>query len=135
MNALKRLAGMLVQEERAIPVVRLSWFNRYFLEPSVAQAPLPLHSFLPNCFLLPPPLPLQEFSPLQACFSISFLSVSSAKFPASAENVGLDTPCEGAAFNRAIVPPSRPAKAAVSTREFLLIFMWINLLLSCRFQP
>src|SRR5271154_4549486 len=119
---------MLVQEEWAVPVAPRSRFKPYFLEPSVAQAPLPLHSFLPRSFLSPPPLPLQEFSPLQACFSISFLSVSSAKFPASAENVGLETPCEGAAFNRAIVPPSKPANAAASTREFLLIFMWISLL-------
>src|ERR1700677_2139468 len=31
MNALKRLAGMLVQEERAIPLARPSWFKSLFL--------------------------------------------------------------------------------------------------------
>ena len=46
-------------------------------EPSVAQPPLPLQEFLPLQPLsldLQPPLPLQEFWPLQACFSFTFLS-------------------------------------------------------------
>ena len=34
-----------------------------------------------------------------------------------------DEPVAGAAFTRAIVPPSKPVKAAASTREFLLIFI------------
>ncbi len=45
----------------------------YFLLPSVAQPPRPLHSLWPlHAFfsVLQPPLPLQEFCPLQACFSI-----------------------------------------------------------------
>ena len=37
------------------------------LEPSVAQAPLPLQLFLPACFASPPPWPLQSFLPLQEC--------------------------------------------------------------------
>jgi len=44
------------------------------LDPSVAQPPLPLQSFLPLQPLsldLQPPLPLQEFWPLQACFSFT----------------------------------------------------------------
>src|SRR5580700_8631923 len=89
------------------------------LEPSVAQAPCPLQEFLPNSFLDPPPLPLHEFNPLQACFSISFLSALSAAC-SMAEG---DEPFAGAAFRRAIVPPSKPVKAAASTREFLLIFI------------
>src|SRR3984957_9651918 len=89
------------------------------LEPSVAQAPLPLQEFLPHSFLDPPPLPLHEFRPLQACFSISFLS-------AACSTVESDEPDAGAAFTRAIVPPSKPVKAAVSTREFLLIFICIS---------
>src|SRR5260370_28217842 len=47
------------------------------LEPSVLQPPLPLQEFLPLQPLSPalqPPLPLQEFWPLQACFSLTFLS-------------------------------------------------------------
>ena len=46
-------------------------------EPSVAQPPLPLQEFLPLQPLsldLHPPLPLQEFWPLQACFSFTLLS-------------------------------------------------------------
>src|SRR5271163_2000933 len=89
------------------------------LEPSVAQAPFPLQEFLPNSFLDPPPLPLHEFNPLQACFSISFLSELSAAC-STAEG---EEPVAGAAFKRAIVPPSKPVKAAASTREFLLIFI------------
>src|SRR5579862_4432408 len=89
------------------------------LEPSVAQAPCPLQEFLPHSFLDPPPLPLHEFRPLQACFSTSFLSELSAAC-STAES---DEPDAGAAFTRAIVPPSKPVKAAVSTREFLVIFI------------
>src|SRR5579859_663568 len=96
-----------------------------FLEPSVAQAPCPLQEFLPNSSLDPPPLPLQEFKPLQACFSIFFLSSElSANSPAECDE--LDA---GAALKRAMVPPSKPVKAAASTREFLLIFMLLFLLL------
>ena len=35
----------------------------------------------------------------------------------------MELPDAGAAFKRAIVPPSKPVKAAVSAREFLRIFM------------
>ena len=44
------------------------------LEPSVAQPPLPLQEFLPLqplSLALQPPLPLHEFWPLQACFSFT----------------------------------------------------------------
>src|ERR1700733_4695261 len=89
------------------------------LEPSVAQAPFPLQEFLPNSFFDPPPLPLHEFNPLQACFSISFLSELSAAC-STAEG---EERVAGDAFLRAIEPPSKTAKAAASTREFLLIFI------------
>src|SRR5579863_9935789 len=90
-----------------------------FLEPSVAQAPRPLQEFLPHSSLDPPPLPLQELSPLQACFSTLGLdSALSACSPAES-----DEPEAGAAFKRATVPPSKPVKAAASTREFLRIFI------------
>src|ERR1035441_8190315 len=49
-------------------------YDFFFIEPSVAQPPLPLQEFLalhPLSLLLQPPLPLQEFLPLQACFSTS----------------------------------------------------------------
>jgi len=45
-------------------------------EPSVAQPPLPLQEFLPLQPLSPdlqPPLPLQEFWPLQACLFLHLL--------------------------------------------------------------
>ena len=66
---------------RPSPSERSSTELRYFslgiLEPSVAQPPLPLQEFLPLQPLSPdlqPPLPLQEFWPLQACFSFAALS-------------------------------------------------------------
>src|SRR5258707_90353 len=99
----------------------------YFLEPSVAQPPLPLQEFLPLQPLsldLHPPLPLQEFLPSQACFSfLSALEVVEI-FPASA--VGLELSEAGTAFNRTIVPPSKPVKAAVSIREFLRVVMLLS---------
>src|SRR2546421_12922050 len=61
---------------RATEVLSPGRGGDYFLEPSVAQPPLPLQEFLPLQPLSPvlqPPLPLQEFSPLQACFSLTAL--------------------------------------------------------------
>src|SRR5439155_9612824 len=63
---------------------RLSINRSYFgdsdgLLPSVAQPPLPLQEFLPLQLLsavLQPPLPLHEFMPLQACLSVASLSLS-----------------------------------------------------------
>jgi hypothetical protein len=86
-----------------------------------------LHEFLPLQPLsleLQPPLPLQEFRPLQACFS----TLSAAACPAMglmAELAEL-SPAPGAFATvaaRATVPPSRPVKAAVSTRELFEIFI------------
>src|SRR5579871_5329443 len=95
------------------------------LDPSVAQPPLPLQEFLPLQPLsldLQPPLPLQEFWPWQACFSFSALVAVESR-PAREDVVGLELSANEAAFKRAIVPPSKPVKAAVSTRECLRIFM------------
>jgi hypothetical protein len=50
------------------------------LLPSVAQPPLPLQEFLPLQLLSPllqPPLPLHEFFPLQECFSVFGFFISS----------------------------------------------------------
>src|SRR5271155_6287204 len=89
------------------------------LEPSVAQAPFPLQEFLPNSFLDPPPLPLHEFNPLQACFSISFLSELSAACSTAESKTRVPAPPSP----RPLCPPAKPVKAAASTREFLLIFI------------
>src|ERR1700726_1799850 len=96
------------------------------LEPSVAQPPLPLQEFLPLqplSLALQPPLPLQELRPLQACFS----TLSSAAWPAMGLMAGLPEDANVAA--RATVPPRRPVKAAVSTRELLEIFMTLPVLI------
>src|SRR5580692_8568839 len=87
------------------------------LLPSVAQPPLPLQEFLPLqplSLALQPPLPLQEFWPLQACFSFTFLGalVSSC---AAAEAFA-----PGARFEAlivALVPARRPARAAPVSRN------------------
>src|SRR5260370_41692916 len=95
------------------------------LLPSVAQPPFPLQEFFPLqplSLVLQPPLPLQEFWPLQACFS--FLASDAVdSFPASPDIAGLEPSDAGAAFIRAIVPLSKPLKAAVSTSECLRIAM------------
>ncbi len=101
----------------------------YFLEPSVAQPPLPLQEFLPLQPLsldLQPPLPLQEFKPLQACFStgVSAAWPAIGLMPELAEvSSAPDLLVVGIEAARAIVPPNRPVKAAVSTRELFEIFM------------
>src|SRR5580700_7533885 len=99
------------------------------MEPSVAQPPLPLQEFLPlqpASLVLQPPLPLQEFCPLQACFSFAAKGVPE-DCPASAlpaESLWPADPEETVlAFRRVIVPPSRPVNAAVSTRELFETFM------------
>src|SRR5258706_14004252 len=96
----------------------------YFLEPSVAQPPFPLQEFFPLqpfSLVLQPPLPLQEFLPSQACFS--FLSAAVETWPADADKVGWELLDDGAALRRAMVPPSKPVKAAVSIRELFEIFI------------
>src|SRR5512140_502245 len=92
----------------------------YFLslEPSVAQPPLPLQEFLPLQPLSPaaqPPFPLHEFWPLQACFS-TFLS--SAFFPVAVLSAGLSEAI-------AVVPARNPLRAAPITSariDFVMIF-------------
>src|SRR5580704_9647822 len=87
------------------------------LEPSVAQPPLPLQEFLPLQPLsldLQPPLPLQEFWPLQACFSFTFLSAScELKVLPFALDSRLD------ACTVTAVPANKPASAAPATKLFL----------------
>jgi hypothetical protein len=102
----------------------------FFMEPSVAQPPLPLQEFLPLQPLSPvlqPPLPLQEFCPLQACFSLVACQMVPEDCPASELLEETPWPVEleetVLAFRRVIVPPSRPVNAAVSTKEPLETFM------------
>jgi hypothetical protein len=100
----------------------------------VAQPPLPLQEFLPLQPLsldLQPPLPLHEFRPLQACFSV----VSAAACPAMglmAERAEVSSAPDRLVFAkvaaRATVPPNKPVKAAVSTRELFEIFIYFFLL-------
>jgi len=102
----------------------------FLLEPSVAQPPLPLQEFLPlqpASLVLHPPLPLQEFCPLQACFSLANWEMVPEDCPASALLEESLWPVEleetVLAFRRVIVPPSRPVNAAVSTKEPLETLM------------
>src|ERR1700742_4229183 len=85
------------------------------VDPSVAQAPLPLQLFLPGC--LPPPWPLQSFLPLQECFAGAGVSCASMTPAAEAEGE------VGCAFRRTAVPPSKPATAAARAMFFTLLFV------------
>src|ERR1039457_1086640 len=101
----------------------------YYLEPSVAQPPLPLQEFFPlqpASLVLQPPLPLQEFFPAQACFSaVDFFEALPVDFWLL--SVGL-MPLLGAATSRVMVPPIRPAKAAVANTDLFDTFMLFPLL-------
>jgi hypothetical protein len=98
-------------------------------EPSVAQPPLPLQEFLPlqpASLVLQPPLPLQEFIPLQPCLSFFASLIVLEDCPANeldAEILDDDAPETVAALTRAIVPPSNPVKAAVNASELFEIFI------------
>jgi len=99
--------------------------------PSVAQPPLPLQEFLPLQPLsldLQPPLPLQEFWPLQACFSLTFLSaVASPLAWAPGEAKALVTRFE--AWMLAL-PASKPARAAPVSRNLFDFVIFPNILLN-----
>jgi len=71
----------------------------FFLDPSVAQ----------------PPLPLQEFFPAQACFSTFVVLFFAVSWLAESGDSG--------AAARATVPPSNPVNAAVKISEFFEIFI------------
>jgi hypothetical protein len=93
------------------------WYYSGILLPSVAQPPLPLQEFLPLqplSLALQPPLPLQEFWPLQACFSFTFFSVLVSSC-AAAEALAPGTRFE--ALMLAPVPASKPAIAAPVSRN------------------
>src|SRR5258708_30499916 len=94
------------------------------LEPSVAQPPLPLQEFLPLQPLSPalqPPLPLQEFWPLQACFSLTFLSsFLSWSWPSALKEVF----SEGSRVEALVagaVPANKPANAAPASRALVVL--------------
>src|SRR4029077_13500164 len=108
------------------------YFSAGILLPSVAQPPLPLQEFLPLQPLsldLQPPLPLQEFWPLQACFSFvalsAFFSVSWAEVEAFPPGNRLE------ASMLAPVAASKPATAApVSKKRFDFVIFPNDLLVN-----
>src|SRR5271167_763083 len=107
----------------ALAVGQYAYFGG--LEPSVAQPPLPLQEFLPLQPLSPdlqPPLPFQEFCPLQACLSWKKLA---AIWPLlAAENELL----EGAVCAIAPLPAMNPASAAPIISDFIDLVIVILLL-------
>src|SRR5438552_3879692 len=100
------------------------------LLPSVAQPPLPLQEFLPLQPLSPvlqPPLPLHEFMPLQACLSVASLSLSLSPILSETPAFELDwTACADTANE----PLIKPAIAAPAIIAFLVI---LNLSFLCWF--
>src|SRR5436190_6585854 len=92
------------------------------LLPSVAQPPLPLQEFLPLQLLSPllqPPLPLQEFIPLQACLSASALSLSPIS---ETPGFALDWTACAVTANEPLI---RPAIAAPAIIVFFVILTFL----------
>src|SRR5439155_22300592 len=99
------------------------------LLPTVAQPPLALQESLPlqpSSMDLPPPLPLQLFWPLQACFSFAFVSV----FCSSCAEVAEASPEKPEALMVALVPASKPATAAPVSRYLFDFVIFPNVLLN-----
>src|SRR5207249_2895771 len=82
------------------------------------QPPLPLQEFLPLQLLSPdlqPPLPLHEFWPLQACLSFVFLSAFASSCETFPRRFDAET---------VLVPASKPAMAAPAIRTlFILVIL------------
>src|ERR1700676_4741660 len=102
-------------------------FGSSIFLPSVRQPPLPLQEFLPLQPLsddLQPPLPLQEFWPLQACLSFaSFLSVL-VSLPWSWALLKLArTPVSRLEAGPPLPLASKPASAAPTIRLFFDLVM------------
>src|SRR5271166_2651957 len=93
------------------------------LEPSVAQPPLPLQLFLPLQPLsldLQPPLPLQLFLPLQECLS-GVVAWPTRRTPAALRLFWPAPLVTG--WAAAMVPPTRPVRAALSRSALSEFFM------------
>jgi hypothetical protein len=119
------------------PVGEINYYAlKWSFEPSVAQPPLPLQSFLPLqplALALQPPWPLQSFLPLQECLSPSSIAAFAIEtFPAAAfMTLALAVIPEwdagvGAACNLAVVPPKRPDTAAVIITFLTEFFIKLN---------
>src|SRR5258707_10982579 len=122
----RRIEGQETSPNAPIASWLVSVYSAGGLEPSVAQAPLPLQEFLPLqplSLALQPPLPLQEFWPLQACFSLTFLSsFLSWSWPSALKEVfsegsGVEALVAGA------VPANNPANAAPANRALVVLVM------------
>jgi len=98
----------------------LAYTNEGFLEPSVAQPPLPLQLFLPLqpwSLVEQPPVPLQSFLPLQECLAGGVLSwLASIKPAVVPETFAMPFVAALAATD---VPPTRPESAAVRSIAFI----------------
>src|SRR5271167_3123132 len=129
-NPLKRFAGISKDLERTKTNTRAGlfphrpsqfWCSRNYaaggLEPSVAQPPLPLQEFLPLQPLSPalhPPLPLHEFWPLQACFSLSKEVDIWPRFEPLEKALEVEGVCA-----MAVLPAMKPANAAPIISDFI----------------
>jgi hypothetical protein len=100
------------------------------LLPSVAQPPLPLQEFLPLQLLSPllqPPLPLQEFKPLQACLSVASLSLSP---------ILTETPAFELVWTACAVTANEPLiKPAIAAPAIIAFFVMLTFLFLFWFSP
>src|SRR5438067_4559163 len=88
----------------------------------VLQPPLPLQEFLPLQPLSPdsqPPCPLQLFFPLQSCLPLSPVS---SIWPQLVNAVPFALVVGWLAYVRATAPVIKPAKAAPATNTFVVLF-------------
>jgi hypothetical protein len=97
----------------------------------VLQPPLPLQEFFPLQPLSPdlqPPLPLQEFFPLQECLSSlplqPFLPLQLLLSSTCVDVEALPGAVLSAALTLATVPVSNPAMAALAMSAFIDLFMF-----------
>src|SRR5258707_165764 len=127
----RRIEGQETSPNPPIASWLVSVYSAGGLEPSVAQPPLPLQEFSPLQPLSPdlqPPLPLQEFWPLQACFSLAWLS-SFLSFPWSwlcswALKEAFSAGSRVEALTAAPLPAIRPANAAPASMAFVVFVIF-----------
>src|SRR5260370_18177329 len=100
-----------------------SWGDSCGLLPSVAQPPLPLQEFFPLqplSLVLHPPLPLQEFLPSHECLSVaSFLPICNATPGFAVETEAWVVATNDPLINPAIAAPAITAFFVICGLSFL----------------
>src|SRR5215831_10642408 len=113
-----------------VSINRSYFFGSSALLPSVAQPPLPLQEFLPLQPLSPvlqPPLPLHEFIPLQLCLSAASFSLSP---------ILIVTPARELVWTACAVIANEPLiRPAIAAPAIIVFFVMLTFLFSIGFCP